>query len=117
MSDSTIIYGIKNCDSVKKARSWFESKDIEYTFHDFRADGLSKDLLQGWLDTLGAESIINMRSTTWKQLSEKDQKLALSGMASAVVLANPTLIKRPVVASGEHLIVGLRLEEYESTFC
>lgn len=116
MSENTIVYGIKNCDSVKKARKWLESRDIAYTFHDFRADGLSKDLLQTWLDQLGAEAIINTRSTTWKQLSEKDQKLALGTQAAAVVLANPTLIKRPVLAKGDTLVVGLKLDVYEDLF-
>lgn len=116
MSETTILYGIKNCDSVKKARKWLDDHHVEYTFHDFRADGLSKDLLQSWLDQIGAETVINTRSTTWKQLTENDQKLARGNMASAVVLANPTLIKRPVLSTGDHFVVGFKQEEYESLF-
>jgi len=71
MSDKTVVFGIKNCDSVKKARKWFEERDIPYDFHDFRVDGLSKDQLQAWLDRVGAEVLINNRSTTWKQLNEQ----------------------------------------------
>lgn len=113
MSDKTILFGIKNCDSVKKARDWFEERGIDYHFHDFRVEGLSKDLLQHWLDRVGAEALINNRSTTWKQLSEKDQKLAMGKIAAAVVLANPTLIKRPVVAMKGELLIGYKPEEYE----
>ncbi len=115
MSDTTILYGIKNCDSVKKARTWLESHDVAYHFHDFRADGLNKDLLQHWLDAIGPASLINNRSMTWKQLNEKDQQLAMGTSASAVVLANPTLIKRPVLVRGDSIIVGLKLDEYEAT--
>jgi arsenate reductase len=113
MSDTTVLFGIKNCDSVKKARDWFDERGIAYHFHDFRVDGLSKDLLQSWLDRVGAEALINTRSTTWKQLSEKDQKLALGKTAAAVVLANPTLIKRPVVEMKGELLVGFKPEEYQ----
>lgn len=113
MSDTTILYGIKNCDSVKKARKWLDSHNISYHFHDFRAEGLNKDLLQAWLDELGAANLINNRSMTWKQLNEKDQQLAMGLKASAVVLANPALIKRPVLVVRDTIVVGLKLEEYE----
>lgn len=116
MSDKTILYGIKNCDTVKKARKWLENRGVEYHFHDFRSDGLNKDQLQSWLDQIGPEQLINNRSTTWKQLNEHDQKLAMGTMASAVVLANPTLVKRPVLELPSGLVVGFKIEEYESLF-
>lgn len=116
MSDKTILYGIKNCDSVKKARQWLEEKGVEYHFHDFRGDGLSKDQLQLWLGRVGSQTLINNRSTTWKQLTEQDQKLAMGDTASAVVLANPTLIKRPVLEHGDQILVGFSPEEYEKLF-
>lgn len=116
MSDKTVVFGIKNCDSVKKARKWLESKDIEYVFHDFRADGLSKDQLQAWLDRIGPEPLINTRSTTWKQLSDPDKELASGKMASAVVLTNSTLIKRPVLESKGKIIIGFSEGEYEDLF-
>ena len=74
---------------------------------------MSKVLLQSWLDRVGAEAVINNRSTTWKQLSEKDQRLAMGKTAAAVVLANPTLIKRPVVQMKGQLLIGFQPEEYE----
>jgi arsenate reductase len=113
MSDKTKLFGIKNCDSVKKARNWFEERGIPYDFHDFRVEGLNKDQLQKWLDRVGAEVLINNRSTTWKQLNEQDRKLAMGKAAAAVVLANPTLIKRPVVEMKGELLVGYKPEEYE----
>lgn len=116
MSDRTVLYGLKNCDTVKKARRWLEEKGIAYHFHDFRGDGLSKDQLQLWLARVGAEVLINNRSTTWKQLPDTDKKLAMGEMASAVVLANPTLIKRPVLEYGDQIMVGFNPEEYEKLF-
>lgn len=116
MSDKTVLYGLKNCDSVKKARKWLEEKGIDYRFHDFRGDGLSKDQLQQWLARLGSEVLINNRSTTWKQLTDQDKKLAMGDTASAVVLANPTLIKRPVLEHGDKILVGYSPEEYENLF-
>lgn len=116
MSDTTILFGIKNCDTVKKARKWLEGNDIPYEFHDFRADGLSKDQLQTWLDALGSDVIINTRSTTWKQLSQQDQSLAIGKAASAVVLANPTLIKRPVLEAKGTTLVGFNAEDYAKLF-
>lgn len=116
MSDKTILYGLKNCDSVKKARRWLEDKGVAYHFHDFRGDGLSKDQLQLWLARVGSETLINNRSTTWKQLNDADKKLAMSETASAVVLANPTLIKRPVLEYDDQMMVGFSPEEYEKLF-
>lgn len=116
MSNMTVLYGIKNCDSVKSARSWLEANSIVHHFHDFKLDGLSKDKLQAWLDEVGPEVLVNKRSTTWKQLSSKDQDMAMGKIASAVILANPTLIKRPVLECGGHVYVGFRQEEYESLF-
>lgn len=116
MSDKTTLYGLKNCDTVKKARQWLDSRGIEYRFYDLRADGLSKDQLQQWLGRVGSETLINNRSTTWKQLTEQDKKLAMGDAASAVVLANPTLIKRPVLEHGDQIRVGFSQEEYEKLF-
>lgn len=106
MSTETIVYGIKNCDSVKAARKWLEARGIAHRFHDLRADGISKDQLQDWLDRVGPEQLINTKSATYRQLSPRDQQLATGRSAAAVVLANPTLIKRPVITRGEQLIIG-----------
>ncbi len=116
MSDKTVLFGIKNCDSVKRAKKWLEEQNIAFEFHDFRGSGLSKTQLQAWLDRVGPERLINHRSTTWKQLSEPDQNLAQGKMASAVVLANPTLIKRPVLETNGAISIGFDEDEYSTLF-
>ncbi|MEE8059903.1 MAG: ArsC family reductase [Pseudomonadales bacterium] len=115
----TTLYGIKNCDTVKKARKWLDSKSIDYRFHDFREDGINKNQLTGWIKTLGWETIINKRSTTWKQLDIKtrdsinsmDQALAIS-----VIMEHPTLIKRPVLETGQDCLIGFKEQEYRALF-
>ncbi|WP_188150180.1 ArsC family reductase [Teredinibacter waterburyi] len=106
------LYGIKNCDTVKKARKWLESHSIAYDFNDFRVQSMSADKLQAWLDKVGAEVLINRRSTTWKQLSS-DEKSKLDQGSWSIVLANPTLIKRPVLEYGDgKLLIGFNEEDY-----
>ena len=91
------LYGIKNCDTVKKARHWLEAHGIAYQFHDFRQDGLEQKRLQSWIKALGWEAIVNKRSTTWRNLADKDKAISDAQQAVKLLLANPTLIKRPVL--------------------
>jgi arsenate reductase len=107
------LYGIKNCDTVKKARRWLEDHGIEYQFHDFRQDGLNKKQLSGWVEQLGWEVIVNKRSTTWRNLSDKDKELTTNSQAVKLLLANPTLIKRPVVQSNKVFLVGFKETEFK----
>jgi len=108
------LYGIKNCDTVKKARRWLEDHGVEYQFHDFRQDGLDKKQLSGWLEQLGCEAIVNKRSTTWRNLSDKDKAISTNQQASKLLLANPTLIKRPVVEKNKTLLVGFKEAEFNN---
>jgi len=110
------LYGISNCDTVKKARSWLDKSDIEFLFHDFRKDGLTSSQVQSWLDTIGSELLVNKRSTTWKQLDDKQRAEALGANAAEVITAHPTLIKRPVLAKGRELHIGFKPEQYASIF-
>ncbi len=112
----TTIFGIKNCDTVKKARSWLEDKSVEYTFHDVRLDGLSLNEVQSWIDAVGIEELVNKQSTTWKQLSSQEQQQALTTSTAAMILANPTLFKRPVLKHDDKIIVGFKPDEYQSLF-
>ena len=112
----TTLYGIKNCDTVRKARKWFESEGIDYTFHDFRADGLNKKDLSVWVKSVGWEVLLNKRSTTWKQLSDKDKETVDEGKAITLMLANPTLIKRPVLTVGKKVHIGFKPAEYKELF-
>lgn len=107
-----VLYGIKNCDTVKKARKWLEANAVDYLFHDFRADGLAAPLLQDWLQTVGIDTLVNKRSTTWKQLTATEQQNVLAGNAIPVLLANPTLIKRPVLAHDNEITVGFKESLY-----
>lgn len=109
----TIIYGIKNCDTMKKAFKWLDSKNVNYQFHDYRADGISADLVNEFANALSWENIINKRSTTYRNLSD-DVKNNLSGeTALAVVLEQPTLLKRPILKHEEGYEVGFKEANYQ----
>lgn len=109
-----VVYGIKNCDSVKKARSHLEARQIAYRFHDYRVDGLDAALLQGFIDALGVEAVLNQRSTSWRQLDDEQKRDLTPDKALQLMLAVPTLIKRPILANGEQLIVGFSPDRYPS---
>ena len=107
------LYGIKNCDTVKKARRWLEDHSVEYQFHDFRQDGLDKKQLSGWVEKLGWEAVVNKRSTTWRNLSDKEKEIKTNAQAAKLLAANPTLIKRPVTENNKTLLVGFKETEYK----
>ncbi|CNK60874.1 putative reductase [Yersinia mollaretii] len=110
------LYGIKNCDTIKKARRWLEEQGIAYQFHDYRVDGLSDERLQGFIDKLGWEPLLNTRGTTWRKLPEA-QRAAITDAQSAkeLMLAQPAIIKRPLLeaANGE-MLLGFNIENYQS---
>lgn len=110
------LIGIKNCDSVKKAKKWLEHNGIEYAFHDLREQGVDKAALDTWIEELGWESLLNKRSTTWKQLSDDERKDIDKSKAMALLLAYPTLIKRPVLITSKGIMVGFREAEYSKVF-
>ncbi|WKJ91189.1 ArsC family reductase [Methylomonas montana] len=107
-----VVYGIKNCDSVKKARAWLDARQIAYRFHDYRIDGLDAALLQGFIDTLGVEAVLNQRSTSWRQLDDAQKSDLTPDKALQLMLAVPTLIKRPILEKGQQLIVGFNPDQY-----
>lgn len=114
MTDLTL-YGIANCDTVRKARRWLDAASIPFEFHDVRADGLDRNVVKGWLDAQGWETILNRRSTAWRALSESEKDGVNATSALALLLAHPTLIKRPVLCkSGECVAVGFKPAEYEA---
>lgn len=113
----TTLYGIKNCDSVKKARKWLESNDIDYRFHDFRTEGLEQSQLQRWNQGAGWEALLNRRGTSWRQLPQQVRDTIDQESALALMLENPTLIKRPVLELDDDTIhVGFNAEEYRALF-
>ncbi len=107
------LYGIKNCDTVRKARKWLDQHGVDYQFHDFREDGLDSDRLQQWLDELGWETVINRRSTSWKALSPEVRETMDQQVALREALAAPTLIKRPVLDTGEARHLGFSAANYQ----
>ncbi|HEY9079799.1 ArsC family reductase [Magnetovibrio sp.] len=100
------VYGIKNCDTVRKALKWLEAEGVEHTFHDFRTDGLDATTVGRWVDALGWESVLNKRSTTWKQLSDADKDGLDAARAVDLMVAHPTLVKRPVFEDKSVLLQG-----------
>lgn len=111
----TTLYGIKSCDSVKKARRWLEAGGIEYRFHDVRIDGVERAQVQGWLDQFGL-ALVNKRSTSWKTLDESRRARLDLDNATELLLELPTLIKRPVLAHGDQHLLGFNAERYRALF-
>ncbi|HSP01095.1 MAG TPA: ArsC family reductase [Thioalkalivibrio sp.] len=107
-----ILYGIKNCDTVKKARKWLDEHGADYRFHDFRADGLEAKQLDAWIQAVGWETLLNRRGTTWRKLPEEVREGIDEQRAAALMLEQTTLIKRPVVEHGKQVLVGFDPDAY-----
>jgi arsenate reductase (glutaredoxin) len=107
------LYGIPNCDTVKKSRVWFDSRDIAYQFHDFKKQGVPELALRQWVETLGWEALVNKRGTTWRKLDADAQSAVLDAeSAIALMLAHPSVIKRPVVVQAANITVGYLPEKW-----
>jgi Spx/MgsR family transcriptional regulator len=109
---SITIYGIKNCDTMKKARAWLDGKGVTYGFHDYKAAGIDKDRLKTWADKVGWETLLNRAGTTFKKLPDADKEGLTEKKALALMLAQPSMIKRPVLDLGGKLLVGFKPEVY-----
>jgi arsenate reductase (glutaredoxin) len=108
------MYGIKNCDTVKKARAWLENRGTGYSFHDYRVEGLEADLLKRWCDELGWEVLLNKSSSTFRELPGADKENLDAARAMALMLAHPTMIKRPVLDADGRLMVGFKPDRYDA---
>src|ERR1700726_3497815 len=106
------IYGIKNCDTMKKARAWLDGHGVAYDFHDYKAAGVAKDKLKQWSDELGWETLLNRAGTTFRKLPEADKEGLNEKKALALMLAQPSMIKRPVLDLGGKRVVGFKPEIY-----
>jgi arsenate reductase len=106
------IYGIKNCDTMKKARAWLDGHGVAYSFHDYKTAGIAKDKLKGWADELGWETLLNRAGTTFRKLPDGDKEGLNERKALALMLAQPSMIKRPVLDLGGKLLVGFKPELY-----
>ena len=114
MTKPTIIYGIKNCDTMKKARAWLDSNGVAYEFHDYKTTGASKDKLKAWCDEAGWETLLNRAGTTFRALPDADKEGLNERKAIALMLAQPSMIKRPVLEAGGKILVGFKPEIYAS---
>ena len=111
-----ILYGIPNCDTVKKARKWLDAKGVAYTFHDYKKAGVDEAALSAWVDEAGWEAMLNKRGTTFRALSDADKADIDAAKAIRLMVANPSLIKRPVVAGAGALLIGFSEADYAARF-
>lgn len=110
---STTIYGIKNCDTMKKARTWLDGKGVAYGFHDYKSLGIDRERLERWADLAGWETLLNRAGTTFRNLAAEDRQDIDRDKAIALMLAHPSMIKRPVLEHGDTITVGFKPEIYE----
>ncbi|MCG8380568.1 MAG: ArsC family reductase [Proteobacteria bacterium] len=111
---SITLYGIKNCDTVKKARQWLDKQTVPYSFHDFRKDGINKTLINDFLKQIDMEILINKRGTSWRKLTDKEKDIKTKSQAVKIMLEHPTVIKRPVLLKNKKYYIGFNDELYKS---
>ncbi len=109
-----ILYGIPNCDTVRKARKFLEASNIQFTFHNFRKDGLAISTIEHWLESQPIDVLVNKRSTGWKQITDEQKEQLMSGKALSILTELPTLIKRPILETDTQIMVGFKASDYES---
>lgn len=112
----TTMYGILNCDTIKKARTWLEAHKIAFTFHDYKKEGVDRATLEEWAGKVGWEALLNRAGTTFRKLPEADKAGLTAKKAIALMLAQPSMIKRPVVEAKGKVIVGFKPEAYQALF-
>ncbi|MBC7582336.1 ArsC family reductase [Tardiphaga sp. vice352] len=113
MAKTMTIYGIKNCDTMKRARAWLDDHSVAYGFHDYKSAGIDRATLAGWAGLVGWETLLNRAGTTFRKLDEADRQDLTEARAIALMLAQPSMIKRPVLDLGGRLLVGFKPEIYE----
>ena len=113
---SVVIYGIKNCDTMKKARAWLDVHGIAYTFHDYKIQGITRAKLEKWLTDTSWETLLNRSGTTFRKLPEKDREGLTEEKAIALMLAQPSMIKRPVLETDGKPVVGFKPDIYGQIF-
>ena len=110
------MYGIRNCDTVKKARAWLDERGIVYGFHDYKTAGIDRERLEGWCRELGWEALLNRAGTTFRKLPDVDRQAIDARKAVKLMLAQPSMIKRPVLEVRGRLLAGFSPEAYEAAF-
>jgi arsenate reductase (glutaredoxin) len=111
------LYGIPNCDTVKKARSWLDANGVSYTFHDFKKSGINSGLIQAWLHDVAWDVLVNRKGTTWRALSD-ERKTAITDdkSATALMIESPSIIKRPVLVTANKTHIGFSDDLYKQIF-
>tara|TARA_R110000868_G_scaffold375135_4_gene639611 strand:+ start:266 stop:613 length:348 start_codon:yes stop_codon:yes gene_type:complete len=112
----TSLYGIKNCDTIKKARAWLSQQQIEFQFHDYRQDGLSREWLEETERQLGWETMLNKKGTTFRQLSDEQKNNVDQALALDLMLEFPAMIKRPILIHQQQYFCGFKAEQYQEIF-
>lgn len=108
------MYGIKNCDTIKKARRWLDEHSVDYQFHDYRTDGVDSALLQKLIKKHGWETIVNKRGTTWRKLDDTVKAATNENNAAELLSDNPSMVKRPILVIGKQSLVGFSADEYKT---
>jgi len=108
------IYGIKACDTMKKARTWLDEHGVAYSFHDYKSVGIDRARLERWIGEVGWESLLNRAGTTFRKLPDSDKTGLDAEKAIGLMLAQPSMIKRPVLDLGDRLLVGFKPEAYQA---
>ncbi|HEV2650469.1 MAG TPA: ArsC family reductase [Rhizomicrobium sp.] len=110
------IYGIKNCDTMKKARAWLDSHGVAYDFHDYKTDGIDERTLESWVREAGWETLLNRAGTTFRKLADGEKTSLNEKKAIMLMRAQPSMIKRPVLLTGKKVVVGFKPETYAQLF-
>jgi len=116
MKQAVTLYGIPNCDTIRKVRAWLADHRIEYHFHDYRKQGADPELLRSMADQLGWEAMLNRRGTTWRALPEPVKENIDESRALELMRQNPAIIKRPILARGDRLHIGFNDQQYREIF-
>jgi arsenate reductase len=112
----TTLYGIKNCDTMKKARTWLDDHGVEYTFHDYKASGIDREHLEKWCKALGWETVLNKAGTTFKKLPDADKESLTERKAIALMISQPSMIKRPMLEHAKQMQAGFKPDVYRTLF-
>lgn len=112
----TTLYGIKNCDTIKKARKWLEENGVDYKFHDLRSEGIDAASIDSWIEQAGWETVLNRRGTTWRKLDSSVQENTDSSNVTALLLEQPAMIKRPILDNKGTITIGFKADSYREIF-
>ncbi|NOI25722.1 ArsC family reductase [Vibrio mediterranei] len=113
---SITMFGIPNCDTIKKAKKWLEANDVKYTFHDYRKTGISEQMVREFCDALGWEQVLNKRGTTYRQLSQEQKDTLNEDSAISLLVEHPAMIKRPIVDIDGSKHIGFKADQYQQIF-